>query len=136
MISFRNIMEMPLPAERIKHYNEARWHFSALNTGLQEWLETMMSRHPEHARDLLSPLGPAQQGTQGTPQNAHGAGQGGWTPAHLHIPHMPPQLQHGLSGLGHSSGQVGTKSKELFLAAGKAGKGLFSKGRNKLRGTN
>ncbi|KAG7291513.1 hypothetical protein NEMBOFW57_001532 [Staphylotrichum longicolle] len=84
-------MEMPSPAERIKHYNETRWQFSAVKTGLDDWLEEMMSRHPEHASD------------------------------------------HSLSGLGHSSGQVGTKSKELFMAAGKAGKGLFSKGRNKLR---
>jgi hypothetical protein len=35
----------------------------------------------------------------------------------------------------HSGNQVGAKGKELLLAAGKAGKGLLSKGKNKLRGT-
>jgi len=133
-MGFRNIMEMPLPAERIKHYNEARWQFSAVNTGLVEWLETMTSKNPEHAKDVLPypALGqPSAQG--GAAQSAYGTGQGGWAPPHIHI---PPQLQQGLSGLGHSGDRVGTKSKELFMAAGKAGKGLFSKGRNKLRGTN
>ncbi len=134
-MGFRNIMEMPLPAERIKHYNEARWQFSAVNTGLVEWLETMTSKHPEHAKDVLPyPALHGQQNAQGgAAQGAFGTGQGGWAPPHIHI---PPQLQHGLSGLGHSGDRVGTKSKELFMAAGKAGKGLFSKGRNKLRGTN
>lgn len=130
IVGFRNIMEMPLPAERIKHYNETRWQFSAVKTGLEEWLEEMMSRHPEHANDVLShPVPAAHASTQAATQNNHGPSQGGWAPTHIHIPH----LQHSLSGLGHSSGQVGTKGKELFMAAGKAGKGLFSKGRNKLR---
>lgn len=130
IIAFRNIMEMPSPAERIKHYNETRWQFSAVKTGLEDWLEEMMSRHPEHASDVLSQPAPtALSGAPGATQSGHGPSQGGWAPTHIHIPH----LQHSLSGLGHSSGQVGTKSKELFMAAGKAGKGLFSKGRNKLR---
>jgi hypothetical protein len=128
-------MEMPLPSERIKHYNETRWQFSAMDTGLDEWLRVMMSKHPEHANAVWSIQGAApqtQQGGQGATQTHHGVGQSLRSPAHLHMPH---QLQQGLSGLGHSSGQVGTKSKELLMAAGKAGKGLFSKGRNKLRGT-
>ncbi len=135
MVGFRNIMEMPLPAERIKHYNEARWQISAVNTGLVQWLEIMTSKHPEHAKDVLPyPAPHGQQTAQGgAAQGASGTGQGGWAPPHIHI---PPQLQHSLSGLGHSGDRVGTKSKELFMAAGKAGKGLFSKGRNKLRGTN
>ena len=132
MMGFRSIMEMPLPAERIKHYNEARWQFSAVNTGLVEWLETMTSKQPEHAKDVLPYPALGQPNAQGgAAQSAYG--QGGWAPPHIHI---PPQLQQGLSGLGHSGDRVGTKSKELFMAAGKAGKGLFSKGRNKLRGTN
>ncbi|KAL2147398.1 hypothetical protein VTI28DRAFT_9862 [Corynascus sepedonium] len=119
ILGFRNIMELPSPAERIKHYNESRWQFSAVDTGLDEWLQAILSKHPEHASDVLSNVGAAV-----TPS------QGGRVPA-LHM----SNLQHGLSGLGHSSNQVGTKSKELLMAAGKAGKGLFSKGRNKLWGT-
>ncbi|KAK4038667.1 hypothetical protein C8A01DRAFT_17267 [Parachaetomium inaequale] len=142
IVGFRNIMEMPLPTERIKLYNEARWQFSAVDTGLDDWLRAMVSLHPEHASDVLAYPGgaalhtqPSGQGGAAAAQTAGhglGLGQGGGRGPTLHI---PPQLQHGLSGLGHSSGQVGTKSKELLMAAGKAGKGLFSKGRNKLRGT-
>jgi hypothetical protein len=135
ILGFRNIMEMPLPSERIKHYNETRWQFSAVDTGLDEWLRMMMAKHPEHANAVWSIQGAApqtQQSGQGATQTHHGVGQSLRSPAHLHMPH---QLQQGLSGLGHSSNQVGTKSKELLMAAGKAGKGLFSKGRNKLRGT-
>jgi hypothetical protein len=128
ILGFRNIMELPLPTDRIKHYNETRWQFSAVDTGLDEWVQAMMSKHPEHANEVMSHPGVAPQ----TQQASQGAGLGGRGPAHLHI---PPSLQHGLSGLGHSGGQVGTKGKELFMAAGKASKGLFSKGRNKLRGT-
>ncbi|KAH6628725.1 hypothetical protein F5144DRAFT_631821 [Chaetomium tenue] len=128
ILGFRNIMELPLPTDRIKHYNETRWQFSAVDTGLDEWVQAMMSKHPEHANEVLTHPGVAAQAQQG----GQGVGLSGRGPAHLHI---PPSLQHGLSGLGHSSNQVGTKGKELFMAAGKAGKGLFSKGRNKLRGT-
>jgi len=38
------------------------------------------------------------------------------------------------SGFKHGGNQVGTKSKEFLGAAAKAGKGLFTKGRTKLRG--
>ncbi|KAK4149156.1 hypothetical protein C8A00DRAFT_19120 [Chaetomidium leptoderma] len=134
ILGFRNIMEMPLPAERIKHYNESRWQLSAVDTGLDEWLKAMTSQHPEHANAVL-------EASQAQPPTTHGgagtqAGQGtGGGPGIGRVPLHIPHLQHGLSGLGHSSNQVGAKGKELFMAAGKAGKGLFSKGRNKLRGT-
>ncbi|KAL2020490.1 hypothetical protein VTK56DRAFT_8375 [Thermocarpiscus australiensis] len=118
ILSFRQIMELTSAAERIKHYNEARLQISATGSGLEEWLKAMTSRHPEHgsAGGASGPV--AQQNFQGVASN---------------IP-MPPQ-QHGSGGFGHSSNQVGTKSREFLMAAGKAGKGLLSKGRNKLRGT-
>ncbi|KAL2150056.1 hypothetical protein VTH82DRAFT_7732 [Thermothelomyces myriococcoides] len=122
ILEFRNIMELSSAAERIKHFNESRWHFSAVDTGLHEWLQAMLLKHPEHANDTLSNAGAAVV----VQQSSHG-GRG----PTLHM----SNLQHSLSGLGHSGNQVGTKSKELLMAAGKAGKGLFSKGRNKLRGT-
>ncbi|KAL2168058.1 hypothetical protein VTG60DRAFT_486 [Thermothelomyces hinnuleus] len=122
ILGFRNIMELPSAAERIKHYNESRWHFSAVDTGLDEWLQAMILKHPEHANDVSSNAGAAAVVQQSS--------QGGRGPT-LHM----SNLQHSLSGLGHSGNQVGTKSKELLMAAGKASKGLFSKGRNKLRGT-
>jgi len=65
--------------------------------------------------------------------NASTAGFGHGGRSGANIP-MPP---HG-SPLGHPSAQVaqvGAKSKKLLMAAGKAGKGLLSKGKNKLSGT-
>lgn len=139
-IAFRKIMDMPLPSERIKQYHESRYQISSLDSGLDDWLRAMVARHPEHASALLSPAsattapllpggGGGAPAAAGRMQTGAGMGSGAGTGPHLHM----PNLQHGLSGLGHSGGQVGVKSKELLMAAGKAGKGLFSKGRNKLR---
>ncbi|KAK3311505.1 uncharacterized protein B0T15DRAFT_389203 [Chaetomium strumarium] len=136
LLGFRTIMEMSLASERIKHYKETRWQFSAVDTGLDDWLKAMLSRHPEHANAVMSyasaAASQAQHGSQGA---APASGQGARAPAHLPMAH----LQHSLGGLGHSSNQMGAKSKELLMAAGKAGKGfgkgLLSKGRSKLRGT-
>jgi hypothetical protein len=126
IIGFRSIMELSSPAERIKSYNETRWQFSKVETGLDDWLRAMTSQHPEHANAVQSYSAMAVQ--QDGPAAAAAAAQpgqgGGRVPVHLHMPNMP-HIQH----------QVGTKGKGLLLAAGKAGKGLFSKGRNKLRGT-
>ncbi|AEO64974.1 uncharacterized protein THITE_2111404 [Thermothielavioides terrestris NRRL 8126] len=131
VMGLRNIMELPSPSERIKQYNESRWQVSATDTGLDNWLKEMMARYPEHANAMLSSSATvrvAQQSGQGASQMP---GHGARAPAHLHMAH----LQQGLAGIGHSGNQMGTKSKELLMAAGKAGKGLLSKGRNKLRGT-
>lgn len=146
IISFRNIMEMTLASERIRLYNETRTQFAALESGLGEWVQIMTSAHPEHAEGVLvahaaaaAPLHDGAAGGSGAgPALTHGpggpgglGGLGGRGPT-LHI---PQHLQQGLSGLGRSGNQAGTKSKELLKSAGKAGKGLFSKGRNKLRAT-
>ncbi|KAL2131065.1 hypothetical protein VTI74DRAFT_5582 [Chaetomium olivicolor] len=134
IMSFRSIMEMPSPAERVKHFSETRFQFATVDTGLEDWLKAMLARHPEHAEAgfTFSVAVPTTlQSGHGAPPTTSGIGQGLRAPTHLHMPHHLQQL-------GHSSGQMGTKSKELLMAAGKAGKGfgkgLLSKGRNKLRG--
>jgi hypothetical protein len=134
VLSFRNIMDIGSPAERIKHYNETRSQYSAMDSGLEEWVKVMLSKHPEHANAGFTYPGPApnaQQGSQGAgtalPQNARPS-------ASIGMPSQP-YGSGGLGQFGHSSHQMGTKSRELLMAAGKAGKGLLSKGRNKLRGT-
>ncbi|KAK3695599.1 hypothetical protein B0T22DRAFT_369547 [Podospora appendiculata] len=158
IIPFRQIMEMQSPAERIKHYNETRLQFAAIDTGLDEWLLALMSKHSEHAvldpsfriatsgsnapfdaqQRLQSPVeGQAPptffQQANTFPPNLNEGGR-----LQNHMP-MPPPMLHGPSGFGQHSKQVGTKSKELLLAAGKTGKGfgkgLLSKGKSKLRGT-
>ncbi|KXX78842.1 hypothetical protein MMYC01_204013, partial [Madurella mycetomatis] len=130
ILSFRNIMEMNTSSERIKHYDETRSQYSAMETGLDEWLKAMMSRHPEHA-DAGFPHPGSSHGQQGSQGATTTTTQGGRPPTNIHMPHH----LYGSGGFAHSSNQVGTKSKELLMAAGKAGKGLLSKGRNKLRGT-
>lgn len=129
--SFRNIMEMGTPSERIKHYNETRLQYFAMESGLEDWLRGMLSRHPEHANPGFQHAG-AAYGHQGSQRAATTATtQGGRPPANIPMPPQP----YSSGGFAHSSNQMGTKSKELLMAAGKAGKGLLSKGRNKLRGT-
>jgi hypothetical protein len=128
---FRSIMDLPTPAERMKHYSQARLQVSVIETGLTEWLEAMMARHPEHADAGFSYPAAAAPNTQ---QSSQGLGMQLPHASTIHLPPLPS-----LGALGHSSNQMGTKSKELLMAAGKAGKGfgkgLLSKGRNKLRGT-
>lgn len=129
---FRQILEMPSASERIRHFKETRMQFATIDTGLDEWLAEMVKRHPEH----LQPGFHSQPLTQNTAQVAHSQQQNAAFSGELaegglptnNIP-MPPPPSHG------SHNQVGIKSKELLLAAGKAGKGLLSKGKNKLRGT-
>ncbi|KAJ2906018.1 uncharacterized protein MKZ38_003501 [Zalerion maritima] len=46
-----------------------------------------------------------------------------------------PQMMHAYSDFKHPGNQIGHKGKEFLSTAGKVGKGLLHKGRNKLRGT-
>ncbi|KAK3396168.1 hypothetical protein B0T20DRAFT_263303 [Sordaria brevicollis] len=141
IISFRQIMDMPSSADRLKHYNETRLQFAAIDTGLEEWLVAMRSIYPEHANatssykeSLTMPVTPMDRQQNGEMSAlSPGYFQQGGRPG-TNMP-MPPSLPHGHSGFAHSSQQVGTKGKELLFAAGKAGKGLLSKGKSKLRGT-
>ncbi|KAK4200138.1 hypothetical protein QBC40DRAFT_73735 [Triangularia verruculosa] len=135
ILPFRQVLEMPTATDRIRNFIDSRAQFAAIDTGLDEWLAIMTSRHPEHINAFVAGFG-SQQGLHsptGAPSQQFGGSGGHGLPAN--IP-MPPPQQHGTSGFSHlhQSAQV-QKSKELLMAAGKAGKGLFSKGRNKLRGT-
>ncbi|KAK4459383.1 hypothetical protein QBC42DRAFT_208081 [Cladorrhinum samala] len=132
ILSFRQILEMGPPTERIKHFDETRMQFASIDTGLDEWLAIMSSKHPEHNSPGFGASREALQspGAQVTHYQHAGHMGGGGLPAN--IP-MPPPQNHG-TGFSHLHGGS-NKSRELLMAAGKAGKGLFSKGRNKLRGT-
>ncbi|KAL8826232.1 MAG: hypothetical protein Q9191_003928 [Dirinaria sp. TL-2023a] len=144
--AFREILALKTPAERIRGYNEARDQFAQQETGLAHWLAITTTELPEHA-DVLANVGrpPAvlmghkpsssrllsgfrsigpQSDASEAPSSAFGQGS---------IP----------SGGGNklSSQQVQAKGKDLLHTAGVFGgkanvaaKGLFSKGRSKLRG--
>lgn len=147
ILTFRQIMDLPQPSERLKAYNETRGQFAAIDTGLNDWMSAVLSQHPEHAAAANQDDVDSQQAGHVLSQ-AHGhasffhhhntstAGFGHTGRTAANIP-MPPTPPHG-SSLGHSGtqvAQVGAKSKKLLMAAGKAGKGLLNKGKHKLSGT-
>ncbi|KAK1987446.1 hypothetical protein LZ30DRAFT_702558 [Colletotrichum cereale] len=151
--TFKEIMDLASPSERINKYNETRAQFASMDSGLNNWLVTLKSQHPEHANATSSfgigAPGPGQ--SQPSPTTSQPALQQPYYQQYLNASN--PNLSAGASGrpptssapsgsshspssdFKHSSGQVGAKSKGLLLAAGKAGKGLLSKGKSKLRGT-
>lgn len=143
VMNFKDIMALPSSNERISKYVATRTQFAAMDSGLDDWLEAMASG-PEHANasdsfsyamgglDVPLPLSSTTGGQQHPQLNASSSNV-----------HAPPNLrptgsmssgqQLGLSDFKHTSAQVGTKGKDLLFAAGKAGKGLLSKGKNKLK---
>ncbi|KAK2075071.1 hypothetical protein P8C59_009229 [Phyllachora maydis] len=159
ILSFRQILDMASPAERIAAFRSTRAQFSTLDTGLHGWLRGMCrasygggehvgltgsfggglvgsrsgapgrGRQSGGSREMLgaaaaaaAAAGQPEGGGEGTEASDLGSVGGGGGSL-------------GLGHMGHTGQQVGAKGKELFKSAGKAGKGLLSKGRNKLRGT-
>ncbi|KAK1580294.1 uncharacterized protein LY79DRAFT_592274 [Colletotrichum navitas] len=151
--TFKEIMELASPTERINKYNETRAQFASMDSGLNNWLVTLKSQHPEHANATASfgigGTGPGQpQPSPTTSQppsqqpyyqqylNASNPNLSAGAPGRPPASSVPASSSHSPSSdFKHSSGQVGAKGKGLLLAAGKAGKGLLSKGKSKLRGT-
>ncbi|KXH44551.1 hypothetical protein CNYM01_07059 [Colletotrichum nymphaeae SA-01] len=151
--TFKEIMDLSNAKDRIQKYNETRSQFASMDSGLNNWLENLKAQHPEHANATASfgvgAPGPGQ--SQSSPTTSQPASQQPYYQQYLNASN--PNLAAGASGrppagsaptgsshspssdFKHSSGQVGAKGKGLLLAAGKAGKGLLSKGKNKLRGT-
>ncbi|KAM0323186.1 hypothetical protein ACHAQA_009036 [Verticillium albo-atrum] len=158
LLSFREILDLPSAADRIAKYNETRAQFAAMDSGLSNWMVGLQSQHPEHGAASSSYHTSVATGPQGgapaqrSPTNAPSASQQPYYQQYLNA--SSPSVNPGASGrpstgnitaggagahspssdFKHSSGQVGAKGKELLLGAAKAGKGLLSKGKNKLRG--
>ena len=144
--AFREILALKTPAERIRGFNEAREQSAKQDIGLAHWLAVTTAELPEHA-DALASVGrrPAvmmghkpsssrllsgfrSTGPQSDASEASNSafGQGS----------VPSGGSNKLS-----SQQVQAKGKDLLHTAGVFGgkanvaaKGLFSKGRSKLRG--
>ena len=149
MPPFREILALKSSAERVKAYNDTRINFANLNTGLNQWLAVTAQTLPEHA-DLLSSQGRSAtfQGHKASPSRSK---LGGIIPSGSYQASTPDAMGSGASqpymGTGGSGGkissqQVQAKSKELLHSAGVFGgkanvaaKGLFSKGKNKFRGS-
>ncbi|KAH0422579.1 hypothetical protein CcaCcLH18_12741 [Colletotrichum camelliae] len=158
IINFKEIMEIQSASERINKYNETRAQFASMDSGLNNWLVNLKSQHPEHANATASFAANASnisQPSSSSPTASQPNSQQPYYQQYLNASSTnvstaaatatssgrPPAGSVSMgshspgSDFKHSSGQVGAKGKGLLLAAGKAGKGLLSKGKNKLRGT-
>lgn len=161
--AFREIMALKSPEERIRAYDEAREQIANQNTGLAHWLAVKSRELPEHAsifsgsqrplagdighkpspsRSKLSGLRPA--GGQPAPQPYYqqylGASQHNMSSEAAGVSNASGSggsqgFSPGGAG-GKTSHNVQTKTKDFLHSAGLFGaKGLFSKGKSKLRGS-
>lgn len=152
LMTFREIMSLSGPQERISKYDEARTRFATIDSGLSEWIANLKASHPDHTNATAqfngslgptggdparvpSPLGgqaPSQQPYYQQYLNASSPTSSG---PGKRLGGLSVSGQSASSAFGHSSDKIGTKGKEFMQSAGKMGKGLFSKGKSKLRGT-
>ena len=155
--AFREILALKSTSERIRAFEETREQFANLNTGLAYWLAVTANDLPEHA-DLYtdSARRPTLQGHKPSPSRSKFSGllQSGGHSSQTYS-NTPPSVPNGALGNSTSYGyspatgssgkissqQVQAKGKDLLHSAGVFGgkanvaaKGLFSKGKSKLRG--
>ncbi|KAF1980701.1 hypothetical protein K402DRAFT_274928 [Aulographum hederae CBS 113979] len=148
---FRQILALKSPEERIKTYNHTRDQFATMNTGLGDWVSKTLAAHPEHA--ALNSIGSRPQIT--TTGFSTNSGRHRTSPSFSKFgkqfpsstsgtgsPMSPTQTESPVAAGGHGQGQGQIKAKDLMKSAnvfgGKAAtgaKGLFAKGRTKLRGS-
>ncbi|KAL8805061.1 MAG: hypothetical protein Q9223_004881 [Gallowayella weberi] len=164
--SFREILALKEPRDRIKGYNETREQFANMDTGLAHWLAVASTEMPEH-KEIL-PDG-RFLGVAGARPVASRTKLGGLLPSGGSSSQQPYHQQflnanspsgasnraqasggsstQGFSASGGSvklsSQQMQARGKDLLHTAGVFGgkanvaaKGLFSKGKSKFRGGN
>jgi hypothetical protein len=144
LLGFKDILGFQSPEERVKAFDRTRDQFAVIDTGLSNWLQVTLHAHPEHSDVVdrnskplseefknsvprtkfpkLSSLGNLASSLQDGSHSSSG---------HIRRPSAPlgsiKQHQVGKDFL-HTAGVLGGQ-------AGKAAKGLFSKGRSKLKGS-
>jgi len=161
LIPFQEIVSMKESHDRIRAFTSTRHEFASMDTGLDNWLSFMAASFPEHAQAVSSaskstpplpsstrskfgiiPGAKTPSSSQGTPYyqqylNSAGSlpqpssasfpaiprGEGG-----VAVAAQPPPPAQNRS----SSGQFGTKG--MLQSASLGAKGLFAKGKNKLKG--
>ncbi|KAL1862753.1 hypothetical protein Daus18300_008397 [Diaporthe australafricana] len=150
-MSLKQTLQLPTADDRVQKMQETRDHFAALETGLASWLADMAAA-PAHENAMASygyalsgddaelwgtkggavriPLNAPAGGGEDVAGGAGGPGGGGGAP---HNMGRTPSTSINMGNLVMHSGQAGVKGKELLQSAGKMGKGLLSKGKNKLR---
>ena len=145
--AFREILSLKSPQDRIRAFSDTQQEFAKMNTGLAHWLAVTVNSLPEHG-DLtssnlvgalpadLKPLSStSRQYSQQTSASNVQSTQPGASPSNAG---PGPQMNSG--GGKMSTHQVQVKGKEFLHSAGVfsgkanvAAKGLFSKGKSKLR---
>ncbi|RAH84802.1 hypothetical protein BO86DRAFT_386876 [Aspergillus japonicus CBS 114.51] len=163
LLGFREILGMPTPEARTQAFNDTRAKFATIDTGLAHWIQVTVHAHPEHADVVdksaklaaggavpavsvprkkfpkLSSLGNFGSSSQldvssGMPSGSGISGISGGAGGHARRPSAPlgammnkQQVEQRGKELLHSAGVLGGR-------AGEAAKGLFARGRSKLKG--
>lgn len=152
--TFKQIMEIKSPEEKIRAFKETREQFAAMDTGLSEWLRRSSESLQDHA-DLVQLNGEVPGGApaRALPQRSKFPKLASLGNLSLSAPSLPSTSQAS-SSQGHArrpsaplAGKINmqnveSKGKDLLHSAGmlggKAGdaaRGLFAKGKSKFRST-
>jgi hypothetical protein len=160
IMQFKDILALPHPSQRIKTFNETRYQFVTMDTGLSSWLEILDSQQestPSGNWGVNANIGnsTARSRVQKSSGTSSPALQQPYYQQYLNAsPTTTAPLgprpgtagitsgsQQGFS-LGNSKSSSQSKGKDLLHSAGilggkasKAGKGLLSKGKNRFRGS-
>jgi hypothetical protein len=163
IMQFRDILAFQNPEQRIRAYNDTRDQFAAMDTGLAEWL-MFLSSNQRNSFPVGSWAGPVTAGNVAERAKVPKSSPSGVPGTPLQQPYYQQYLnasptssapsmtrpsigitsgsQQGFSPSGSKLSGQQTKSKDLLHSAGifggkasKAGKGLFAKRKNKLRGS-
>ena len=165
IVAFREIMAMKSSEERVQAFNQTRQQFAAMNTGLSSWIASTLSDFPEHSDLLKNGGRFAVDGQKPTPPRgklgglriSHPQNQQPYYQQYMDASNLSPTSSATPSKQGQNSSpiytpassgtklttrQVQAKGKDLLHGAGVFGgkanvvaKGLFSKGKSKLRGS-
>lgn len=143
LLGFKDILGKQSPYERIQAFDRTRDQFAAIDTGLSNWVQVTLYAHPEHADVVERNSKPLSDEFKNSLPRAK-------FPKLTSLGNLASSLQDGShSTSGHvrrSSTTLGSvrqnQAGKDFLHtagvlgghAGKAAKGLFSKGRSKLKG--
>ena len=167
--TFREILALRSPGERIDAYNRTREQFANMNTGLEHWIVATINDLPEHTEllkngsnyevDSIHGMSPSLFKFGRLLSTSDQAAQQPYYQQYLNVNSKPVQshpmsvdspIQGSPAGGSPSTGSGGKTSGQQMQARGKdllhsagvfggkaniAAKGLFSKGRSKLRGS-
>jgi hypothetical protein len=143
LMSFKKILALKSPSERINAYNNTRQQFSAMDTGLENWIRSTGQAVPEH-EELISANGRPISGSGPThkpsPSRSKFPKIGGFDAGEAFRPSHARQSSGSFGASKITGQQVQAKSKDLLHTAsvfgGKANttaKGWLAKSKTRFR---